>query len=36
VLKQVIELYRLHNLFDEVSSPYPRLHERGQSIEADR
>ncbi|MFP9061721.1 ATP-binding protein [Natrialbaceae archaeon A-chndr2] len=27
LLKQIIELYRLYNLFEEVSPPYPSLHE---------
>jgi len=34
-LKQVIELYKLYGLFDEVSGPYPSLHELQVLIEAD-
>jgi hypothetical protein len=35
LLKQVIELYKLYGLFDEVSGPFPSLHELQVLIEAD-
>jgi len=27
LMKQIIRLYKLYNLFDEVAEPYPSLHE---------
>ncbi|MFC7213062.1 ATP-binding protein [Saliphagus sp. GCM10025334] len=33
LLKQIIELYRAYNLFEEVSPPYPSLHELELLIE---
>ena len=35
LLKQVVELYKLYGLFDEVSGPFPSLHELQVLIEAD-
>lgn len=35
LLKQIIKLYKLYGLFDEVSGPYPSLHELQVLIEAD-
>jgi hypothetical protein len=36
LMKQVIELYRLYDLFDEVVPPYPSLHELEQLLTADK
>lgn len=35
LLKQVIRLYRLYGLFDEVAAPFPSLHELQALIETD-
>jgi hypothetical protein len=36
LLKQIIELYRFYNLFDEVSPPFPSLHELQSLIRSDK
>jgi hypothetical protein len=36
LLKQVIELYRLYDLFEEVTPPYPSLHELQRLLAADK
>jgi len=35
LMKKIIELYQLYNLFDRVSAPYPSLHELELLIERD-
>ena len=36
LMKKIIELYRLYNLFDKVSEPYPSLHELELLIKKDK
>jgi DNA-binding MarR family transcriptional regulator len=35
LLKKIVELYKLYGLFDDVSGPYPSLHELQRLIEED-
>lgn len=36
LMKKIVELYRLYNLFDQVSRPYPSLHELELLIRKDK